>query len=223
MRNEKSDNVKTPVITDLTAKYQEDALDKLTPARIKTFKADKGYGFFDTPTGDVFFHVSRFVELKADMETLSQAWQTPRGEDGKVVVPELKSGIQCLIRVEKNKDGKNVAGIWAIKKQVTEQRTALDAELARMVAVTKVLPILELEVVTVTRGEPRADNVNRCFVSDVSESRKVVFCGNNLTALLEAIGYHGRRANYLICYDATDVKNRVRIPLPACKHLEYPS
>ena len=221
MRSDKSDNVKTPVITDLTAKYKEDALTNLGPAQVKSFKADKGYGFFDTPNGDVFFHVSRYVELDTDVATLTQAWKTPRDAEGKVVVTPPKPGDRCLIRVSKDKNGRSVAEIWTNQKQARERAAALVTELDKAVAAVKTLPVLQLETIVVTRGEPRADNERRCFVSEVFEQRQTVFFGNNVSALLEAIGYNSRKATYLACYDVTDVKNRVRIPLPACKHMEY--
>jgi hypothetical protein len=221
----KNDNVKLPTITDLTGKYSEDALSKLTPAKVKTFKADKGFGFFDTPTGDVFFHVSRFVTLKVDLTAFTQAWEAPRGEDGKVIVtPAPKPGDKCLIRVAKDKNGRTVADIWTYKKQADEQLANLGDALAAAITAAKALHVLELETVTVTEGEPYADNARRTWVTPQYEKRETVFKGNNVSALLEAIGFQARKAKnqtlFLVCYDVTN--GRERIPLPACTHLECP-
>src|SRR5208282_228429 len=222
----KNDNVKIPAINDLTGKYPEDALAKLTPAKVKTFKADKGFGFFDTPTGDVFFHVTRFVNLEIDLSDLTQMWKAPaRIEEGKAVVePAPKPGDKCLIRVVKDKSGRSVADIWVYQKQVHEQTTKLNEALASAVAAVKALHVLALEVVTVTEGEPYADNARRTWVTPQYEKRVTVFTGNNVAALIETIGFQARKAKdqilFLVCYDVTD--GRKRIPLPACKHLECP-
>ncbi len=225
----KNSNVKVPVITDLTGKYAEDAVSKLTPAKVKTYKADKGFGFFDTPTGDVFFHVTRFVALKIDLTNLTQAWETPRGDDGKVVVtPAPKPGDKCLIRVAKNRDGKTVADIWTYQKQVHEQVALLNDALQSAVAAVKALHVLELEAVTVTEGEPYADNARRTWVTPQYEKRESVFKGNNVSALIEAIGYQSHKARkdpnqvlFLVCYRIQG-NDRIRVPLPACTHLECP-
>ena len=221
----KNSNVKTPVITDLTGKYAEDAVSKLTPAKVKTFKADKGFGFLDTPTGDVFFHVTRFVSLKTDLAALTQAWETPRGEDDKVVVtPAPKPGDKCLIRVAKDRNGRSVADIWTYQKQVHEQTALLNEALQTALSGVKALPTLELEAVTVTEGEPYADNATRTWVTPQYEKRETVFKGNNVSALVEAIGFQSHKARnqtlFLVCYDLTNGRNRV--PLPACIHMECP-
>ncbi len=225
----KNSNVKVPVITDLTGKYAEDAVSKLTPAKVKTYKADKGFGFLDTPTGDVFFHVTRFVALKIDLTTLTQAWEAPRGEDGKVVVtPAPKLGDKCLIRVALDKSGRSVADIWTYQKQVHEQVALLNDALQSAVAAVKALHVLELEAVTVTEGEPYADNARRTWVTPQYEKRESVFKGNNVSALIEAIGYQSHKARkdpnqvlFLVCYRIQG-NDRIRVPLPACTHLECP-
>jgi hypothetical protein len=221
----KNDNVKIPVITDFTGKYAEDALAKLTPAKVKTYKADKGFGFLDTPTGDVFFHVTRYVALKIDLTALTQSWETPRGEDGKVVVtPAPKPGDKCLIRVALDKNGRSVADIWTYQKQVCEQVALLYDALQSALSAVKALHVLELETVTVTEGEPYADNARRTWVTPQCEKRETVFKGTNVSALLKTIGFQAHKAKnqtlFLVCYDTTN--GRERIPLPACPHLECP-
>ncbi len=219
------DNLKTPAITDLTGKYPEDALGKLTPAKVKSFKADKGFGTFDTPKGDVFFYANRYVALKIDTENLTQAWETPCDAEGNVVVRTPAVGDACLIRMCQDRNGRNVADLWTYQKQVQEQTASLAAALKSVIAFTAALPILELELISVVEGQPYADNKTRTWVTPRDETRRTLFKGNNYSAMLDVIGEHAKKAKtqrlYLAVYNCST--GRERVQLPTCKHLEYPA
>ena len=154
--------------------------------RVKFFNEEKGFGFIERiGKSELFFHARQAATIQLDAVKLRLSIVAE-----KAPVPPT-SGDKILCK-EGEYRGKITAKVWAPWVDLPTIRANLrimgDEEFTRVSA----MPVYRLDVILVTHGPPKANNVKRCFESEEIEHPTNLFHGNNVTVLQQRLREHMR-------------------------------
>lgn len=165
---------------------------------VENYITARGYGFIESPDGNVFFHASGFRTPRIDYDEQQTPPQPkigliamllpkdksnpPRHEDKLVPVPPIPKGTELIYELGL-RNGKPQAKRWCIKQAydqiIAEADMRHEEEWLRWTA----LPMYKLAVHRRRYGGWRADNVAKKMVRDEVIDIQVLFEGTNLEFL----------------------------------------
>ena len=133
-------------------------LEEFESGVVKLYKPEKGYGFFVSQKGDVFFHITAFH--KADVRTGELKFRPLAELDEQ---PDIHPDTRVRFVRAEGRNGPK-APFWTFERHLTHALHCLDK-----------LPILRLVIITKKELPARADNENKCFIVPTEVSSRPVY------------------------------------------------
>jgi hypothetical protein len=170
---------------------------------VEFYHNKKGYGFFDSPHGKLFFHVSGFrtpqvrlnssysspvneiylaplrnVRVDGSQHTPVSSGNCGNGDADRVPVPPLPKGTGVMYK-HGTRNGKAQASLWCLKQPYDVLVNELDAQHQQNLIMWRKSCIYWLQVHIRTYGQYHADNIQKKMVRDENICVTTLFEGTN--------------------------------------------
>lgn len=133
-------------------------LEEYHEGTVKFFNEEKGFGFFQTNKGDVFFHIKNF--RRANGQTGELIWMSPDELGG---APKIESNVRVRFSKAESKRGPQ-APFWTFEGHFVKVLASLDR-----------MPIYRLVHVERREGMPRTNNVTKVFEIPITIIRTALY------------------------------------------------